>query len=215
MNRIHGIITVVGIISIITIGFLVYLNLQSASNNIESPAFSWEIHTGDEFLFNATGSPEVEDVIGNLSYLDFSNIIIKVKIISLPDLENVSDPASFASLVLSHVELQCEINNLTIVQPELQSLVRTTASLGFLPVGGWSEIDSYFPNEWDYGSDCDNCIFTRIEDGHFYIESSSIEMDYWIVFSARVDMTTGIPYWCRFYTIHGYVDASLTLTLFE
>lgn len=211
-RRVIAVISITAILCITLLGVLVYFqNLMDREDCISE--FSWGIAVGDEFLYNASGIPVFEDVVGNFSYLDFSNIHIRVTVVSLPDLSGVSDNETFKNEIVNQNKIECTFENDSTLPEELAVLVSNSISIGILPIGCWEVIDSFFPDAYDTDGDCFDCIFSQPGENHFWIERFSRDMDHDESCELKVNFDNGIPFYCRYYNGHGDACAQLILFL--
>jgi hypothetical protein len=194
-----------------TIGILVLMPCSPLVQTV--PDFYWGVDVGDEFVFNASGLFHYNPVLGNLSFLNIENVHILTTIVSLPNLTNVADRASFESIVLQHTKVECTYTNHSPLASDLESLTSQTVSLAILPLGGWNEIDCFFPDELKF-SQGPEYISKRYED-YLYLQYYLLELDYVQFWEGEVRLTDGVPASCGYFATHGEGDARLNLLLME
>jgi len=211
MKRTYIVGAALGIICIVSIGFLV--SFQSVTLD----DLYWHVEINDTLQFEIKSHGNSS--LGVLSPSDVNEIlnlngsIILARVTSLPLLEGLLDSNGFLAHIVLDTKVNCTFLNGTDFSNEIETILSSSISGCILPLGSWSAIESLFPQDVPSWRPNEEHLATRLSDDHFNIE--------WVWFGTfdssggwfgDVSLTTGIPnqiLWC--YTHSGSVLIELTL----
>ena len=158
-----GIILCIFIVSLISIGLLIYTQIPSqngysttvstttsttsprTSPTITPENFHWGIKVGDSFTYNVSYQYYPDGPFGEPD-INYTHTIT-VEIINLPGLSNIDDESSFKNDLLNAIKVNCTYQNGTAIDFFIHRIYSRVLSFGFLPIGDWEWIDTVFPSQ--------------------------------------------------------------------
>ena len=111
--------------------------------------FEWAIDEGDVFIYDVlvkgnttTGTQALPPEL-----LSMNNTRIAVEIISLPNVTIIFYADDFIEDVVEYMKTSSSFVNGTNIPSEYYYVINTHMSRCMVPVGGWTHLDAFFPNE--------------------------------------------------------------------
>ena len=112
--------------------------------------FSWQINEGDEFLYDVsvTGYYRSGSISIPLALEILNNTQVNVEIVSLRNISFFVDSINFADTIIEHVKTDTTYANGTEIPVTRYREINILASRCFLPVGSWSRMGSFYPDQF-------------------------------------------------------------------
>lgn len=161
----------------------------------QSMTFSWAIEEGDVFIFDVsvTGNTTMGTTFQPPEFLIMNNTRIAVEIISLPNVTITFYASNFIENIVEYLKTSSTFVNGTSIPTEYYYAINTHISKCMVPIGGWSHLDSFFPN--DLGRpfmEHESYLSARLRNS-FYFGHSLNETDQQSKWYGIIDLNTGVP----------------------
>lgn len=184
------------IIAVVILTFVITLSVGIVTENIrQSMTFSWAIEEGDIFIYDIS-------VTGNIStgtqalppeILVMNNTRIAVEIISLPNVTITFYASDFIENVVEHLKTSSTFVNGTSIPSEYYYAINTHLSWSMIPIGGWSHLDLFFPNELHRPfMEHESYLSARFRNSFYFgysLNETHLETKWYGIY----DLNTGIP----------------------
>ena len=165
---------------------------------IPEPEFQWGVDVGEEFLYEVKVLGSNNNASIPVPYVKFNNTQILMRIASLPDVTLLNSSERMTS-VIEYAKIECEFTNGSAIPTDpgdgyyMNTSIPDILSSAILPIGGWPQIDSYFPD--DYGADQygANTYLSKTQQQWFYIGYYYYYIDFGYGWDANVSLSTGTP----------------------
>ena len=198
MDHRQRILTVVILTIVITlsVGFVTEYVRQSMT-------FSWAIEEGDVFIFDVsvTGDTSTNTTTLPPPLAAMNNTRIAVEIISLPNVTITFYARNFIENIVGHMKTSSTFSNGTSIPIGYYFPINVHVSRSMLPIGGWSHLDAFFPNEIDRPLlEDESYLSARLRDSFYfgYSSNETLEQSEW---HGIIDLNTGVPqivsFWIR------------------
>jgi hypothetical protein len=173
----------------------------------------WYIQENDTFYFSihVDGFKYESGEMLPVPHSSLNNSIINVEVVSLPEIVHTNG-STFADNVIAHLKLNCINSNATLDHEFLTSII----SKGFLPIGLWDEIDSFYLDQsFIENSTIYRTHFSYVSGSVFVIGHRTSLSNTERMWSAQVAMSTGIPISISYWDYYDYCcgEYNYTVTL--
>ncbi|MFQ5884137.1 MAG: hypothetical protein ACE5IO_03450, partial [Thermoplasmata archaeon] len=188
--------------------------------------FRWGVEEGNQFTYDVHvfGYEEHYDANGSYyeppPYASFNNSVITVNITFLPDIPILLTPDAYVEHVIIIEKVTAVASsNMTGTETEIAERYRVLSSLiscCLTPVGGWTILDSFYPNRPVASWTLDTYL-SSLESNEFFIGHHYHSCDAADGWSGSISLDTGMPdsvtFWS--YDLSGgpIIYYSITLTL--
>ena len=199
----------------LAIGVGVFVTIQP----VTPPSFEWAVHTGDTFQYEVrihgvypnmgSISPEMFQRI-----LDLNGTAIVANVTYLPLLSNTVNSSSFFASIVNVSKVVCTFGNGSAIDSDLHAIVASAISGCTHPIGGWSYIDSLYPDEMP-GYAGGRFIAAKLYPDHFYFAHSETFIDSIEKCSANVTLSNGVPSSVQWMYKHQYWAIYIELALVD
>jgi hypothetical protein len=161
----------------------------------QSITFFWAIDEGDEFIFDVMvkGNTTTGSTVLPPLFAEMNNTRISLEIFSLPNVSVIFYGESFIENVVEHLKISSSFMNGSAIPTEYRFTINTHVSNCFLPIGGWSHLDSLFPNEVDRTINESESYLSAHQRSSFFFGYSSIAAYDSHEWHGIVDLETGVP----------------------
>ena len=168
-----------------------------------APTVEWYVEPGTTltYLMQVSGFTSLGDPLnvtdrGPPPFCDLNNSQMTIEITWLPEVPPGLDGASFSESVIETTKTTLVspvsyVNGTEVVDPP-HDLLNGLVSHCLLPIGGWSHIDSFYPDEPDFEFAC-NTYISRFEAGGFLVGHRYYNIDAGNGWVGTVALETGIP----------------------
>jgi hypothetical protein len=184
------------ILAVVILTFVITLSFGVVTENVrQSMTFSWAIEEGDIFIFDVS-------VTGNIStgtqalppgLLVMNNTRIAVEIISLPNVTITFYASDFIENVVEHMKTSSTFVNGTSIPSEFYYAINTHLSKCMLPIGGWTHLDSFFPNDLHRPfMEHESYLSARFRNSFYFgysLNETTLQTRWYGIF----DLNTGVP----------------------
>ena len=185
------------ILAVVILTFVITLSFGFVTEYTrQSMTFSWAIEEGDVFIFDisVTGQISTNSTTLPPPLASMNNTRIAVEIISLPNVTITFYARDFIDHIVEHMKTASTFANGTNIPIEHYFAINSHASKSMLPIGGWSHLDSFFPNDIDRPFlEYESYLSARLRDSFYFGFSlnETYEVSEWY---GLYDLTTGVPY---------------------
>ena len=176
--------------------FVITLSIGFATEYTrQSMTFSWAIEEGDVFIFDisVTGQISTNSTTLPPPLASMNNTRIAVEIISLPNVTITFYARDFIDHIVEHMKTASTFANGTNIPIGYYYPINVHLSMSMLPIGGWSHLDSFFPNEIDRPFlEYESYLSARLRDSFYfgYSLNETVELTEW---HGIIDLSTGVP----------------------
>jgi len=133
---------------LVVVGFAIF------NRPVPSFDFEWAVEEGAVFEYEvrAWGDTSAGSISESLEVeiLSLDGTTLRVIIVSLPLVSGVFNATTFGLSIVSVPKASCTLTNGTDLEGQLEDIVNSSISGCFLPIGGWSGIDSLYSDELPY-----------------------------------------------------------------
>ena len=169
----------------------------------QSMTFSWAIEEGDVFHFDVsvTGFTSTNTTTLPPPLAPMNNTRIAVEIVSLPNVTITFYASNFIENIVEHMKTSSTFANGSNIPTQYYFPFNSHASKSMLPIGGWSQLDSFFPNKIDRPFfEYESYLSARLRNSFYFGFSlnETYEVSEWY---GLYDLTTGIPH-TVFFRLH-------------
>ena len=161
----------------------------------QSMTFSWAIEEGDEFIFAVvvTGNRTTGTQVLPPPFADMNNTRIAVEIVSLPNVTITFYARNFIENIVEHLKTSSRFANGTDIPSEYYYTINKHVSQCVLPIGGWSHLDSFFPNQVDRPiMNQESYISAHLRNSFFFGYKSNTS-NYESEWHGIIDLDNGVP----------------------
>ncbi|MFW9927740.1 MAG: hypothetical protein ACFFDM_13405 [Candidatus Thorarchaeota archaeon] len=174
--------------------YLVHVGLQTTDVQ-----FHWAVEVDDEFEFDIQVLGYMNNASEEVPFADFNNTRIVAKIVDLPNITLVNNETELIDVVNS-LKVECRFDNGTGITlnnrhgyyERSNRSIPEIVSRAFLPVDGWSFIDSLFIDD-DGFQGYPDWYFSRFEEDSFFMGYGWYFIDFGYGWKAHLNLTTGSP----------------------
>ena len=192
------------ILAVVILTIVITLSVGFATEYVrQSMTFSWAIEEGDVFIFDVsvTGDTSTNTTTLPPPLASMNNTRIAVEIISLPNVTITFYARNFIENIVEHVKTTSTFVNGTSIPIAYYFPINIHVSMSMLPIGGWSHLDSFFPNEVDRPIlEYESYLSARLRDSFYFGYSSNETLDQ-SEWHGIIDLNTGVPqivsFWIR------------------
>ncbi|MHA1964654.1 MAG: hypothetical protein ACW97G_08740 [Candidatus Thorarchaeota archaeon] len=184
------------ILAVVILTVMIALSVGFVTEYVrQSMTFYWAIEEGDVFIFDVTvtGNTTTGTTTLPSQLISMNNTRITVVIISLPNVTITFYARNFIEDIVMQLKTRSTFVNGTDIPSEYYFEFNTHVSRSMLPVGGWSHLDLFFPNEIDRPiMEHESYLSARLRNS-FYFGYSSNETNEASEWHGIIDLTTGVP----------------------
>ncbi len=138
------------ILTVVILTIVIALSVGFVTEYVrQSMTFSWTIEEGDVFIFDVsvTGNTTTGTQALPPELLSMNNTRIAVEIISLPNVTITFYASTFIENIVEYLKTSSTFENGTSIPFGYYYVINTHVSKCMIPIGGWTHLDSFFPNE--------------------------------------------------------------------
>lgn len=184
------------IIAAVSFTFLITLSIGFVTESIrQSMTFFWIIEEGDEFIFDVkvTGNMIVNSTVLPPPFIKMNNTQIHAEVLSLPNVSIIFYAQTFLEDIVEHMKTSTTFSNGTALPTGVGFIINRLISQSILPIGGWTHLDSFFPNQIDKPSMEHESYLSRFQNNLFYFGYSANETNETQEWHGIIDLETGVP----------------------
>jgi hypothetical protein len=161
----------------------------------QSMTFEWAIEEGDMFVFDVLVKGNTTTGTQSLppELLSMNNTRIAVEIISLPNVTITFYSDDFIDNIVEQQKTSTTFVNGTSIPSEYYYAINSHLSWCMLPIGGWTHLDAFFPNDLHRPfMEHESYLSARFRN-YFYFGYSLNETYLQSKWYGIFDLNTGIP----------------------
>jgi hypothetical protein len=204
------------IASVIVVGIGISMVFVIGVPYVLSSSLYWEVEVDDVFSFlvtvsgfqsvvNSTGDTRVDPPLAGLN-----GQVVAARIVSLPNMTGYLNADEFYRNVILFRKIETSLQNGSSLSENDEAFLSHMISFCVLPVGSWSVIDYFFPDQpAAYDSHC----IARHEGSHFHVGFQSWNFDAGGLLGGNCSLLTGMPFKIRDYRFNYGLPADYTIML--
>lgn len=176
--------------------FLMPLIMGPPTTEPPDTQFQWGVSVGDEFLYSVKVHGSNNNASIPVPFVKFNNTQIRLRVVSLPNVTLLNSSEEMIEII-EYLKTQCEFENGSSIPTDsrdgyyMNTSMPEMLSRAILPIGGWTSIESYFPNETSqYES---RTHLSKMEQDWFYIGYYYFYIDFGYGWDANVSLSSGAP----------------------
>jgi hypothetical protein len=179
-------------------GVFAYVVLLLMNPPVAEPQFQWGVEVGDEFLYEVKVLGSNNNASIPIPYVKFNNTQIRMRLVSLPNVTLLNSSDKMVSII-GYTKTECEfVNGSAITFNSRDGYFMNTSipemlSRVIMPIGGWTHLNSYFPDDYGQNQYEANTYLSKIGQQWFYIGYYYFHIDFGYGWDANVSMSTGLP----------------------
>ena len=195
------------IISAVVLTLVISLSIGFFTEYIrQSMTFSWAIEENDVFVYEIS-------VIGNTTtgtttvppqFAPMNNTRIAVEIVSLPNVSITFYAIDFIENIVEFLKTSTTFENGTGLHVQYSYAINSHVSNCILPIGGWSHLDSFFPNDIERPLLNDESYISVQFRDYFFFGYSYNNTNQHIEWFSHLNKLDGVPQLISFYN---YMDS--------